>query len=243
MIGTKLLLLNEVDSTNNYAAKLLSEGNLTHGTVILAEKQTAGRGQRGNSWSSVSGGQFTGSYYIDASPLNSREYVALNMAIALGVRAAIAEYTDCVVEVKWPNDILVSDKKIAGILIESQWRDNRMTGAIAGIGVNLRGEPGLASSAALDSFTGNPPSPLEFLRILSRKLNDFFELLVKEGDLPVRKLFHDYLWRKEATQTVERADGSQLTGKIAAVNADGNLVFETDRGIYTFGIRDVKFSY
>lgn len=243
MIGTKLLLLSEVDSTNNYAAKLLSEGNLTPGTVILAEKQTAGRGQRGNSWSSVSGGQFTGSYYIDTTSLNSRQYVALNMVVALSVRAAIAHYTDCAVKVKWPNDILVADKKIAGILIESQWRDNSMTGAIAGIGVNLHGEPELASSAALDSFASELPTPLELLAVLSEKLNNFFTQLLTEGDTTIRQLFHDHLWRRGEEQVVERANGLPLSGKIAGVNADGNLVFETEQGIYTFGIRDVKFSY
>src|SRR5687768_3983198 len=141
MIGQKLILLDEVDSTNNYAAKLLNAGNLAHGTVILAEKQTAGKGQRGNSWSTGAENQLACSVYAETAFLSADRYWYLNLAVALAVyhtiRSSVPHEN---VRIKWPNDVLVNDKKLSGILIETHWRSGAVHGAIIGVGINVNRE-------------------------------------------------------------------------------------------------------
>lgn len=237
----KLILLAEVDSTNNYTAKLLSEQKLTHGTVILAEKQTAGRGQRGNTW--ISGrNQFTGSFYLDTAFLSAGQLPSLNFAVALAVRDAVASLSGTMAHVKWPNDILVNDKKIAGILIETQWMGAKMRGTIAGIGLNLFRED-LEKAVFMEDLCAKTPSYPEMAAVIWRYLSVNVEELRKGNFALVLDRYHEFLWRKGEKQLVSLADGKELEGRIRSVNEHGNLVFETAAGERIFGMQEIRFAY
>ncbi len=239
----KLILLDEVDSTNNYAAKLLTEDKLAHGTVILAEKQTAGRGQRGNSWSSATKNQFTASFYVETAFLSVEHYLYLNFTVALAVREAIAECVKAVPMIKWPNDILINDRKIAGILIEAQWQNTRMNGAIIGVGINLFREDGLPSACALEEFTEQVPSILELATMLSEELENGINRLREASWNPIRQYYHAHLWKKDQLITAETPDGELLVGTIREVDENGNLCFEVNGNIRKFGVQEIKFRY
>ena len=121
--GKFLLHLPSVDSTNNYAKNYIAKSSPIDGTVILADEQFAGRGQSGNIWLSEAGKNLTFSIIYQTSFLLATEQFYLNMAISLGISAALASIllpdSDLSVKIKWPNDIYVQNKKIAGILIEN----------------------------------------------------------------------------------------------------------------------------
>lgn len=243
MIGKHVLFLREVDSTNNYAAKLMEAGKLAHGTVILAERQTAGRGQRGNKWESNGGNQFIASVYLETAFLSVERLVCFNMAFTLAVRATIQAYLTDAVCIKWPNDILVANKKNAGILIETQFKAGKVNSAIAGVGINLYQENELPSSIGWSQMRATVPEPFTVLTTFTANLNSYFIQLKQGKDHQIRAEYLKYLWMLNQPITVKLTDGSELQGEIIGVNEVGDLMFQTNTAVKTFGIKEIQFQY
>lgn len=129
-----------VDSTNRYikdeAANLALEAPQATAFVVTADNQTAGRGQRGNSWLSQCGENLLMSILVNPSFLKVSRQFALSQAVALAVQAAMADFgIDAIL--KWPNDIYVGKRKICGILVELSWEGDSLSEAIIGIGINV----------------------------------------------------------------------------------------------------------
>jgi BirA family transcriptional regulator, biotin operon repressor / biotin---[acetyl-CoA-carboxylase] ligase len=136
-IGQKIIELDVVDSTNNYAANLLSQTNVVEGTVIMAHYQFKGRGQMGNEWLTDPGQNLTCSIVLYPRFLRPTIPFILSKAVALAVRNTLVELLNREdILIKWPNDILAGKLKIAGILIENQWQQQKLT-SIIGIGINI----------------------------------------------------------------------------------------------------------
>ena len=110
-MGCQQIRLDSVDSTNNYTATLIN-GNTPEGTVVIANEQTAGRGQRGNLWVSKPGENLTCTYLLRPKFLRISDQYILNKAIALAVNKAIQHFVPQYdVRIKWPNDIFLQNKK------------------------------------------------------------------------------------------------------------------------------------
>jgi BirA family biotin operon repressor/biotin-[acetyl-CoA-carboxylase] ligase len=243
MIGNRVHFLPIVDSTNNYVANLLSSGNLAHGTVILAETQTAGKGQRGNTWVSSGGKQFTASIFLETAFLSVEQMVALNMMVALSVQQCISSFIAEDVLIKWPNDILVKDKKIAGILIETQIASGKVKSAICGIGINLVAESNQASSTNLFDLAGTNVAPFvlldAFIPILTKNFQQLKALQFDE----IKADYLAKLWRINQEQEVIVSENTKLVGKIIDVSASGDLVFQVGNEELKFGLKEIKFQY
>lgn len=138
-VGKELIQLQSVDSTNNYAATLLKDSILSDGTVILAHEQSQGRGQRGSTWSTEPDKNLTFSIVFSSCRIDVKEQARLSVAVALGVRDGL-EKVNISAQVKWPNDIFVNRKKIAGILIENTLSGATIKNSIVGIGLNVNQE-------------------------------------------------------------------------------------------------------
>lgn len=136
-IGNHIVRLDSVDSTNNYAAKLLNQTKIPFGTVIMAQYQSAGRGQRGSHWTGENGENLTFSILIDGSPLKNIPAFLLSKCVAISIKNFVEQFTNENVSLKWPNDVYVGTKKIAGILIENQWKGSKLYASIIGIGINV----------------------------------------------------------------------------------------------------------
>lgn len=134
-----ILKEKETDSTNNRLAQLCDRENIKEFTTLLVDKQTAGKGQRGNSWESAPGMNLTFSTVLYPSALKAREQFTLSMLIALSVYDTLSTYAEGF-SIKWPNDIYWKDKKICGILIENELEGAYLLRCIAGIGVNINQE-------------------------------------------------------------------------------------------------------
>jgi BirA family biotin operon repressor/biotin-[acetyl-CoA-carboxylase] ligase len=243
MIGKRVLFLHEVDSTNNYAAKLLAAGNLTHGTVILAERQTAGRGQRGNKWESQAGKQFIATVYLETAFLSVERIVSFNMAFSLAVRATIQQFIQEPVFIKWPNDLMIQDKKNAGILIETQFKSGGLAGAICGVGINLFQEVGLESSIGWSQMLQVVPEPMTVLDMFCKQINAFYELLKQGQDAAIQAMFLEQLWMLNHEIAVTLNDGSEVNGKISGVSPNGDLLFQMANELKSFGIKEIHFHY
>jgi len=132
--------LAEVDSTNSHARRLLQESQPVHGMLITADVQTAGRGQRDRAWLSASGLDITCSYILRPTFLGADRQFLLGAAVALALHGAVTELLESTTEhirIKWPNDILIGTKKVAGILIENSLRGQTLDTTIVGIGLNV----------------------------------------------------------------------------------------------------------
>lgn len=135
-IGTKIIHLSSVDSTNNYIAKRILVDNLPSGTVILADEQTNGRGQRGKIWQSESGNNLTFSIYLSNVNLSVDRQFDLNIWVSVALCRALTKI-GLTPSIKWPNDIYIESNKIAGILIENSLSNTGIKHSIVGIGLNI----------------------------------------------------------------------------------------------------------
>ncbi|AEA44646.1 biotin--[acetyl-CoA-carboxylase] ligase [Fluviicola taffensis] len=242
MIGQQIIQIHEVDSTNNYAAKLLLEGKLSHGTVILAEYQTAGRGQRGRNWQSSAAKQFTGTYFLKTDFLSVDHLCYLNMCVALSVRELIQSYTKKKVSIKWPNDIFIENQKIAGILIETNWKNGRVEGAIVGIGINISPVQSVLHATSLEEISGKSPETLNVLDFLSRYLNEFYEHLQHAEFDYLKKRYESFLWNKDLEITMEeRQDTVPFQGIIRGVDQIGNLLVEKNGIVTVYHNQELNF--
>src|SRR5690554_4031443 len=136
-LGKDILYLPVCHSTNDVAKDKLKEKEAAEGSIIITDQQTNGRGQRGNQWHSEPGMNLTFSLILSPKFLDPSELFGLNMAVALGIREALAQYISGVM-VKWPNDIVHKEKgKLGGILIENSLKGQKIESSIVGVGLNI----------------------------------------------------------------------------------------------------------
>ena len=149
-----VIWLDSIDSTNSEALRRLPE--LSGGTVLAAREQTAGRGQRGNTWFSAPGENLTFSIVLKNLPLKAPEAVRLNYMTSVAVASYLESY-GVEAAIKWPNDIYVNGKKICGMLIENVLgSQGEVKASVVGIGINLNQKlfPQLANATSLSLCTG-----------------------------------------------------------------------------------------
>ena len=156
----QIIRLAETDSTNNYLREQCAKDRLPEGSLVIADFQTAGKGQVGNSWESEAGKNlmFSILLYPDFLPAN-RQFLISQIA-SLSVKETLDEYTDSVT-VKWPNDIYWKDRKICGMLIENDLSGHNLYCSIIGIGINL--------NQAV--FRGDAPNPVSLFQIIGKEVD------------------------------------------------------------------------
>jgi len=232
MIGSTILHLDRVDSTNNYAATELLTKSLNEGTVVAARCQQAGRGQWQAKWESAPGLNLTFSIVLYPSWLDLSRQFYLSQTISLGVADYLSQNIQGVT-VKWPNDIYVYDKKIAGILIETAIMGDRFSHAIAGIGLNVNQEV----------FVSDAPNPVSMKTLTDEcyDLDSALNELCQKLDLRYRQLVSgeyetlqsDYqkLLYKRGIWANFRDQEEEFEGRISGVESDGKVLIETREGL------------
>lgn len=133
-LGRNFYYFEELASTNSYVKKLESSSAL-HGSIILADHQSSGRGQHERKWESTRGENLT--FSLIFSPETNERFTLLTLACALAVSESINEETGITAKIKWPNDIIYKQKKLGGILTETQFSGNKLEKVIIGIGLNV----------------------------------------------------------------------------------------------------------
>ena len=136
----KLIILETVDSTNNYAMAMVQNGSAESGCAVFAKEQTAGRGRRGKAWESIPSKNIVLSIITEMQWLPAQQQFQLSMAAALGCRDFFLNYLKENIKIKWPNDIFINDRKAGGILIENVIRGNLWQWAVIGAGININQE-------------------------------------------------------------------------------------------------------
>lgn len=132
-----LIKLNAIPSTNDYLKEISSNVSLKNFTVVVADNQTNGKGQMGTNWNVEPNSNLTFSILIKNERLDTKDIFFLNVITANSVLSALKSYNLDEIYIKWPNDILSYNKKIAGILIENNFKSDIVSQSIIGIGINL----------------------------------------------------------------------------------------------------------
>jgi BirA family transcriptional regulator, biotin operon repressor / biotin---[acetyl-CoA-carboxylase] ligase len=133
----KYIHLADVDSTNNYVANLVRTGNIESGTVVSADFQQDGRGQRATKWQSLMAQNALFSIYLKWEKFEAAHQFQISMLTALAIAETLEKFGLHKIEIKWPNDIQSDNQKIAGILIENELNGNMINSSILGIGLNV----------------------------------------------------------------------------------------------------------
>ncbi len=184
-IGSTRIQLARVDSSNNYARQLVQDKLPLEGTVVVADEQTGGRGQRQNAWVSTPYLNLTCSYILRPVFLAAKDQFLLSAVAALAVADAVCHLIgdDKAIRIKWPNDILVNGKKIAGILIENTLRGARLETSIVGVGLNVNQieYPEEYNATSVRNVIGGKTKLPAVLDTLSGKLERHY-LALRRGD-------------------------------------------------------------
>jgi len=222
---------HELDSTNAEAMRLAARG-APSGTVVLAERQTAGRGRLGRGWWSEAGSSLTVSWIVRPD-LPVERWSTLSLAAGLATADALEASTGLRVTLKWPNDVVHAGRKLAGILAEA-----RPPGAVVvGLGVNLAGTPPVELRAVATTVEAAGGRPVDRIDVLAAILDRFGRHLERPNDIVDRyRIRCDTLGR---VVRVERAGAPPILGVARDVDERGALVVEADDEIVALAAGDV----
>lgn len=225
------IFLSETNSTNSYLDELCNKTSVAELTSVYTDFQTAGRGQRGNSWESEARANLLFSFVLYPDFLEARKQFLLSQITALALQELLSQYTD-EIRIKWPNDIYWKDKKICGTLIENDLTGVHISRSISGTGVNLNQE----------SFLSDAPNPVSLFQITGRRydrkeiLCDFMErvaqyyTLLKDGETElIASRYQAVLYRKEGFHAYKDKDGS-FRARICGIEPSGALILEDESG-------------
>ncbi|MBL7772364.1 MAG: biotin--[acetyl-CoA-carboxylase] ligase [Chitinophagaceae bacterium] len=240
-IGDVIIELTEIDSTNNYAMRLLNEGMAEHGLVIRADFQTAGRGQQGNTWLSEESKNLLFSIVMDTVRLPVESQFMLNAMTTVSIaNLLMTEYHIPDIKIKWPNDVYAGKKKVSGILIENQLRGSTWSNAIIGIGINVNQSnfPDLLRASSILNETGKQQKLKQVLKKFLAIYNENF--LTLQTDYHVHfNLYNGLLFNKGQEITFMR-NFEMYKGKVIMVNDRGELQLEVNGRIKSFKHKEIE---
>ncbi|MDR1499563.1 MAG: biotin--[acetyl-CoA-carboxylase] ligase [Tannerellaceae bacterium] len=227
-----VIRLKETRSTNLYIIESLREQSLKEGTVVVAQSQTEGKGQRDASWESAPGENLTFSFILRPAGLPASCRTAISQLTALAVKELLEACTDGVT-IKWPNDVYWMDKKIAGILIENNISGGILRSSIVGVGINLNQTTfpeHLSEAVSLAQITGDTYDLDEALSRFMRRMFEYYHLLLKGDERTISSAYKASLYRgTEDFHNYRDADGS-FEARIYDVGRDGSLILERRDG-------------
>ena len=217
-------ILDTVDSTNNYAMAQVHGGLAKHGMACFTKEQTAGKGQRGKSWSSEKGKNIAMSIVLDPKKLQIENHFHLSAAVANSCFDFFNSYAGDETEIKWPNDLFWRDRKAGGILIENKYQGKIWKFAVVGIGININ----------QTDFTDFLTKPVSLKQITGKTFNtvdlakELYDLLMKnlallETGQNVLAQYNEHLYKVNKTVTLKKGD-YQFETVIKEVSPEGLLI-------------------
>ncbi|MBQ2008712.1 MAG: biotin--[Alistipes sp.] len=214
------------------------------GDIILAQCQTAGRGQRGHTWESREGENLTLSLLLEPQFLPPSEQFLISECVALGVCDALLHY-GIEAQIKWTNDIYIGDRKLAGILIEHKLQGSALARTVAGIGLNVNQKAfsdDLPNPISMAQATGREFDREEVLQTVATSLMARYEQLREGGAKELQADYHQRLYRLGQEHCYALPDGSRFRGIIRGVEPTGALRIENERGeLLSFLFKEVEF--
>ena len=244
VLGKQILYFDDLESTNAIAIEMKAQDKIEEGSVIVCGYQENGKGLDANKWESESGKNICLSFCLCPGFIKPEEQFLLNKVVSLGVADLVKELlVRKQVKIKWPNDVYVDDKKIAGILINNSIQGDEMSSSIIGIGLNVN----------QDKFYSDAPNPVS-LKMLSKKEYDLDWILNRLCDYinfrfrglmrDRNKIDEEYLKNLYRFGVFEKykIDNKIIKAKITGLDEYGKLCLESKEGEkYSCDLKEVEF--
>lgn len=232
-IGKNIIYPGVVDSTNNLALELGEKG-AAHGTVVIADQQTKGRGRLGRVWVSPPGVNIYMSVLLKPQ-FSPRDAMLLTVMAGVACCRALRDISGLIVMLKWPNDLLISDRKVGGILTETKFSGNMMHTAVVGIGINVNTEltefPAdvRAIATSLRNESNREYSRTTLAAAILNEMETWYDMLRRGGRAEVCNE-----WRRLSLmigRAVEVADDKEVYRGIAEdIDEEGQLLIKLPTG-------------
>lgn len=223
--GREIVYFKEIDSTNRYAKKLAAEG-AAHGTLVLADTQTAGRGRRGHSWISPAGSSISMTLILRPE-VPPAQVAKISLLTALATANAIRRVTGLDARIKWPNDIVAGGRKVCGMLMEMDATPEKVASVVAGVGINVHQtqfpEEIAHSASSLDLLTGRRISRSAIVRAFLQEYERVWAL----GDEAMMRAYRERSATIGQRVQVIGLNGT-YTGTAQDVTESGSLLVRAD---------------
>jgi BirA family transcriptional regulator, biotin operon repressor / biotin---[acetyl-CoA-carboxylase] ligase len=245
-VGRNIIFLPEIDSTNSYAINLLKNVKVSEGSIIHAANHTAGRGQRGNAWNALPNENLTVSVILKPSFLKLNEQFTLYQISALACYDLMTEILNTSqfdIKIKWPNDVLVNNRKIAGILIENIIQQDKINWSVLGIGINVNQTEfeNRINASSLKIISGKEYKIDQIIERLCSHIEKYY-LMLKSGKLSqISEQYLNCFYKLNEWHDFEIA-GEKRNLKIIGTSNSGLLLLEDKNGEKReFDLKEVKW--
>lgn len=237
------IFVPETESTNNYLAELCDCKQLAEMTCVYTSFQSAGRGQRGNSWESEPGKNLLFSFALYPQFLKANRQFLISQITALGIMSALSLHTEDI-SIKWPNDIYWRDKKISGTLIENEINGSRIARSIVGSGININQtefKSDAPNPVSLTQITGLHYDPRDILAEVMDEISQLY-IDLKNGDKKtIRTSYLNHLYRKDGFHPFKDKNG-EFIARIDDIDHTGKLILEDQKGkIREYMFKEVEY--
>lgn len=236
--------LNEIHSTNSYLRELIMrEKEQPEGTVVTTDYQTAGRGQKGNSWESERGKNLTFSILLHPNHIPPGKQFILSQLISIAIVGVLKKY-DRHFTIKWPNDIYWKEKKIAGMLIEVDLTGSSLSNAIIGIGININQrhfKSDAPNPVSLTQITGKEHNLSELLEKILDSIVDEYNKYTPDNEEEIRQKYMALLFRNKGVYPYLYGE-EIFNASIEGIEPNGQLILKKENGsIHTFAFKEISF--
>lgn len=241
-----IIVLEETPSTNDYSKQLLANFKpQTNYTAIMAKHQTQGRGQRGTTWHTQAHSNMTASFLYTPDQLSIADQFLLTIQVSLAVYEVIQELVPGQVSIKWPNDIMVEKKKIAGILIENKISGRSIKSVIAGIGINVYENhfPAEIAHRTTSLLIENPETNLTILDLVKRvqrRLDYYNSIFEPSSSDTYFQLYNSKLFLKGINADF-RVHETTVQGQILGVEKDGHLLVSHAERVSRYDLKSITY--
>lgn len=239
----KIVKLDQIDSTNSYFRE--TEKIQEDFTVVWAEKQTKGRGQRGTKWESEEGKNLTFSILKRFENLSVARQFTLSQTVALSVFQAVEEVSRAEVKIKWPNDIILNGKKIGGILIENTIEGKKIKSSVIGIGLNVnqREFKNLERASSMAKEEKREFEREKILTSIIKKLENNLQMLIDEKDQEIYYKYCKSLFKIGEVSKFKTEKKEEFQGVILGVSDKGELKVQTKEGEKRYEIKEISLVF
>jgi BirA family transcriptional regulator, biotin operon repressor / biotin---[acetyl-CoA-carboxylase] ligase len=240
-LGKNVVFVPECHSTNSLLLDLAQKSSPAEGTVVITNHQTRGRGQRGSGWEAEEGKNLTFSLLLKPTFLSTQNQFFLTIVVSLAVHDFLSSKSLPQVKIKWPNDVMVNDKKITGILIENSLSNSAIQQSVVGIGVNINQQLfSVPSATSLSIEAKREFDLLTELNLLVEKIEKRY-LQLRAGKKT--ELKNDYLknlyWAGELHLFL--VNNLRQQGTITGIDEAGKLEVDCNGTISYFGLKEISF--
>jgi BirA family transcriptional regulator, biotin operon repressor / biotin---[acetyl-CoA-carboxylase] ligase len=240
-MGKKVVFVPECHSTNALAHELSQNTQIIEGTIIITDHQTAGRGQRGNTWDAEPGKNLTFSVVLKPRFLSLKDQFFLNIFTSLAIHDVLRDKINATGNIKWPNDILINTRKLCGILVENQIQGEQVSNSVIGIGLNVNQRNFKISTATSLAIEANAEFDLQglFIELVESLERRYLQLRENHHALLKREYLEQLFRRNE--QRLFFSNGTSFEGIITGVDEAGRLLVRTPAGERSFNTQEIKY--